>query len=49
MHSIFKWVRTPLALHLGSLDLERERAMQLPVVQSLEWLQESLMAIDAEP
>lgn len=36
--SIFKWVQTPLAVHLGSLDLDRERALQLPVVQSREWL-----------
>ncbi len=36
--SIFKWVQTPLSLHVGNLDLDRERAMQLPVVQSGEWL-----------
>lgn len=36
--SIFKWTQAPLAVHLGSLDLDRERALQLPVVQSLEWL-----------
>ena len=35
--SIYKWVQTPLSLHVGNLDLERERAMQLPVVQSSEW------------
>ncbi len=49
MSSIFKWVRSPLSLHLGSLDLERERALQIPVVQSMEWLLESLDAIDLEP
>ena len=36
--SIFKWVQAPQAVHLGTLDLDRERALQLPVVQSMEWL-----------
>jgi len=35
--SIFKWVQSPLAIHVGSLDLDRERALQLPVVQRSEW------------
>ncbi|MBM4376019.1 MAG: NAD(+) synthase [Deltaproteobacteria bacterium] len=35
--SIFKWVQAPLAIHVGSLDLDRERALQLPVVQRTEW------------
>jgi NAD+ synthase (glutamine-hydrolysing) len=35
--SIFKWVQAPLALHVGALDLERERALQLPVLQQDEW------------
>ncbi|HSC26496.1 MAG TPA: NAD(+) synthase [Vicinamibacterales bacterium] len=35
--SIYKWVQSPLALHVGSLDLDRERALQLPVVQRTEW------------
>ncbi|MSP25013.1 MAG: NAD(+) synthase [Myxococcales bacterium] len=35
--SIFKWVRAPLAIHVGGLDLDRERALQLPVVQRTEW------------
>lgn len=35
--SIFKWVQSPLSLHVGTLDLERERALQLPVVQRTEW------------
>jgi NAD+ synthase (glutamine-hydrolysing) len=35
--SIYKWVQTPLALHVGNLDLDRERALQLPVVQKTEW------------
>lgn len=38
--SIFKWVQAPQAVHLGGLDLDRERALQLPVVQSPEWLDE---------
>jgi NAD+ synthase (glutamine-hydrolysing) len=37
LHSIFKWVQSPLSLHIGNLDLERERALQLPVVTSTEW------------
>jgi NAD+ synthase (glutamine-hydrolysing) len=35
--SIYKWVQSPLALHVGSLDLDRERALQMPVVQRNEW------------
>jgi len=35
--SIYKWVQAPLALHVGNLDLDRERALQLPVVQRGEW------------
>jgi NAD+ synthase (glutamine-hydrolysing) len=37
LQSIFKWVQSPLSLHIGNLDLERERALQLPVVTSSEW------------
>ncbi len=37
--SIYKWVQSPLALHVGSLDLDRERALQMPVVQRNEWTQ----------
>ncbi|MBI4118220.1 MAG: NAD(+) synthase [Parcubacteria group bacterium] len=44
--SIFKWVQAPQAVHLGTLDLDRERALQLPVVHSNEWLEESLKEID---
>ncbi len=36
--SIYKWVQAPISLHVGNLDLERERALQLPVVQKGEWL-----------
>jgi NAD+ synthase (glutamine-hydrolysing) len=35
--SIYKWVQTPLCLHVGNLDLDRERALQLPVVERMEW------------
>jgi NAD+ synthase (glutamine-hydrolysing) len=31
--SIYKWVQAPLSLHLGALDLERERALQIPVIE----------------
>jgi NAD+ synthase (glutamine-hydrolysing) len=37
--SIYKWVQAPLSLHLGNLDLDRERALQLPVVNQPEWAQ----------
>jgi NAD+ synthase (glutamine-hydrolysing) len=37
--SIYKWVQAPLSLHVGNLDLDRERALQLPVVQRGEWQQ----------
>jgi len=40
--SIFKWVQAPQSVHLGSLDLDRERALQIPVVTSPEWLKRSL-------
>jgi NAD+ synthase (glutamine-hydrolysing) len=35
--SIYKWVQAPLSIHVGNLDLERERALQLPVVQHRDW------------
>lgn len=35
--SIYKWVQAPLSLHVGALDLERERALQLPVLQRNDW------------
>ena len=35
--SIYKWVQAPLVLHVGALDLDRERALQLPVVQQNDW------------
>lgn len=36
--SIYKWVQAPLGLHVGNLDLDRERALQIPVVKSDQWL-----------
>jgi NAD+ synthase (glutamine-hydrolysing) len=38
MQSIFKWVQAPLSLHIGNLDLERERALQIPVVTKSAWM-----------
>jgi NAD+ synthase (glutamine-hydrolysing) len=35
--SIYKWVQSPMSLHVGSLDLDRERALQMPIVQRNEW------------
>jgi NAD+ synthase (glutamine-hydrolysing) len=40
--SIFKWVVSPQSVHMGSLDLDRERALQIPVITSPEWLERSL-------
>ncbi len=37
LRSIYKWVQAPISLHVGNLDLDRERALQLPVVTSPEW------------
>jgi NAD+ synthase (glutamine-hydrolysing) len=37
LQSIYKWVQSPLSLHIGNLDLERDRSLQLPVVTSSEW------------
>lgn len=37
VQSIYKWVQAPICLHVGSLDLDRERALQLPVVHRREW------------
>ncbi|AGC48713.1 putative glutamine-dependent NAD+ synthetase [Myxococcus stipitatus DSM 14675] len=38
--SIYKWVQSPLSLHIGNLDLDRERALQLPVVTGSEWMRD---------
>ncbi len=40
LQSIYKWVQSPLSLHIGNLDLERERALQLPVVTRAGWTRE---------
>ncbi len=40
LQSIYKWVQSPISLHIGNLDLERERALQLPVVTASEWLRD---------
>ncbi|HVE84439.1 MAG TPA: NAD(+) synthase [Myxococcales bacterium] len=37
LQSIYKWVQAPLSLHIGHLDLDRERALQLPVVTRTDW------------
>jgi len=37
--AIYKWVQRPIAIHLGSLDLDYLRALRFPVVTSLEWLE----------
>ena len=47
MNSIFKWVQAPQGVHMGSLDLDRERALQLCVVISREWLE--LESLDELP
>jgi NAD+ synthase (glutamine-hydrolysing) len=31
-------VQAPLSLHIGNLDLERERALQIPVVTKSAWM-----------
>jgi NAD+ synthase (glutamine-hydrolysing) len=35
--AIYKWVQAPVSLHVGALDLDRERALQLPVIEQNEW------------
>ncbi|MFM9105219.1 MAG: NAD(+) synthase, partial [Chloroflexota bacterium] len=37
LSNIYKWVQAPISLHIGNLDLDRERALQLPVVQDKSW------------
>jgi NAD+ synthase (glutamine-hydrolysing) len=44
--SIYKWVQSPLSLHVGSLDLERERALQMPVVQKSEWAEAATDSVE---
>ncbi len=43
--SVFKWVQAPIGIHVGSTDLDRERALQVPVITSLEWLQADLQIL----
>jgi len=38
MRSVFKWVQMCQNIHLFNVDLDRERALQIPTVQTLEWL-----------
>lgn len=40
--NIYKWVQSPQAVHLSDVDLDHERALQIPVVQSLEWMNTSI-------
>jgi NAD+ synthase (glutamine-hydrolysing) len=47
--SIYKWVQSPLSLHVGSLDLDRERALQMPVVQKTEWTNAPSTALVHDP
>ena len=47
--SIYKWVQSPLSLHVGSLDLDRERALQMPVVQKTEWTDAKAAETSAKP
>lgn len=42
--SIFKWELAPSAVHLGSIELDRSRALQIPIVQKEEWLTACLAA-----
>ncbi len=44
----FKRVRMPQAAHLGSVDLDRERSLHLPVAMSLNWLKEELALVEKE-
>jgi len=41
LQSIYKWVQSPLSLHVGNLDLDRERALQIPVVTRPDWTRDS--------
>src|SRR4030067_244051 len=38
-NSIFKWVQSPKSVHVGSIELDSERALQLHIVQSMEWVE----------
>ncbi|MDP9368258.1 MAG: hypothetical protein M3Q03_08290, partial [Chloroflexota bacterium] len=43
--SIYKWVQSPISLHVGNLDLDRERALQVPVVSSPAWTRDGAVAV----
>lgn len=45
----FKRVRQTLSVHLGSVDLDRERSLFLVVALSLDWLQDELDELDKLP
>ena len=49
LQNIYKWVQAPISLHIGNLDLDRERALQLPVVQDPTWATDSLPATEDAP
>lgn len=36
--NIHKWVTSPEGIHLGAIDLDRERALHMPTKSSLDWL-----------
>jgi NAD+ synthase (glutamine-hydrolysing) len=38
-NSLYKWVQSCESVHLGGIDLDRERALQLLAVMSKEWLE----------
>jgi NAD+ synthase (glutamine-hydrolysing) len=38
-NSLYKWVQSCESVHLGGIDLDRERALQLLAVMSNEWLE----------
>mgnify|MGYP003809034825 CR=1 FL=1 len=40
--NIYKWLQSPQAVHLSDVDLDHERALQIPVVQSWEWINTSI-------
>jgi NAD+ synthase (glutamine-hydrolysing) len=45
--AIFKWDQSAKSVHLGGLDLDVKRALQLPVATSGEWLRLKTLEADA--
>ncbi len=43
--NVFKWVYRPLATHLGKLDLDYHRHMQIPIVHKIDWAKRVLETI----